>query len=280
MLPATFEHKPDLRVSSQAIGIFAVAILAAGLSFTGLLTFAVRNPRFQAEAVYTPALTSCIAGFLTALYNLVISKRHYWNTPAYLSIVVAALCSIAYSGLLVYVRRRRKIVRHRQVVEPAMPPSPQESTSMERLVPRYQDPAYYDNYIRNMFPASTPTTSQPRSPGDNPISEEDMQRQQMLMLLQRNPVSPANASQSTFHIDWQTQDQDDNVPDHGYYAPGAQSGSSGSSELPSTISRSWTGEGLQPWDGVWRVPASMQAPQRARASTSREERRRQIESDQ
>lgn len=279
MLPATFEHDPDTRVSVQAIGIFAIAILAAGLAFTGLLTFAVRSSKFLAESVYTPALTSCIAGLLTVLYRAVVCKRFYWNTPAYLSIFVAVLASVAYGGLIVYMSRKGKHVPSRQTVEAAIPPSPQGSTSMERLVPRYQDAAYYDNYIRNMFPTSTPTTSRPAVPEESSISEEDMQRQQMLMLLQRNAVTPPNASQSTFHINWEAQEQDDYPADHGYYAPGAQSGSSGSSGYPvSSISRSWTVEGLQPWDGVWRqATLATQASPRARASPSREERRRQIE---
>lgn len=313
MLPTTFAHDEDLRISKQVIGIFAIAILAAGFSFTGLLAFAVRNTLFTTESVYIPALVSCIVGFLTIFYSFIISKRFYWGVPAYLTIVVAILSMLGYGGLLFLTRRKtHRRPRSQNVVSPPAAYRPSESTSRETLVPRYQDSAYYDNYIANMFPASanTPPPQQTRSGYDpDSISEEEMQRQQMLMLLlQQNQPSAQNASQSTFRIDWQDQEQEENAPPahgyhgtgshstvsptsatptptHGYYAPGAGSNTSGVSVIPlSSLSSQFSDRGLRPWDGVWRdpVPATMQAPGRVqvagRDGSGREERRRQIES--
>jgi hypothetical protein len=302
MLPTTFEHDADLRVSAQAIGIFAVAILAAGFSLTGLLTFAIRDPIFHADAVYLPSLTACIVGLANVFYSFIISHRYYWNVPAILTTVVAATSLCVYAGLLFYANRkksRRQSHQSHQSLAPIITPPPAESTtSMETLVPRYQDPAYYDNYIANMFPASAHPSSQQASPQHPPqpstqdlnsIPEEQMQRQQLLMLLMQNNSSPAhNASSSTFRIDWQGQDQEENAPAHGYYAPGTQSSSTGtgSSGYPiSGISRafSWESQRMRPWDGVWRdpMPAEMPSPGRIpqpTAAGTREERRRQIES--
>ncbi|KAK5163451.1 uncharacterized protein LTR77_010633 [Saxophila tyrrhenica] len=294
MLPATFIHDDELRVSKQVIGIFAVAILAGGFAFTGLLTFAVRDAEFHANTVYLQSLVSCAVGLLTVLYSLFINKRYYWNIPAYLSTAVAVIGILAYSGLVFYKSHRTGRVRPRRSMVPSsLPVQPEDSRSTETLVPRYQDTAFYDNYVQNMWPTSTRSPSHSPQPGGHTseaISEEEMQRQQMLMLLNREtPSTTPDLSQSTFRIDWQgqDQDQDDRTPVSGYYEAGTQtSGSgSGSSGYPrSGISRkfSWQTQTMQPWDGVWRdpVPASMRAPGRAQMSgfDVREERRRQIES--
>lgn len=288
MLPVTFIRDPELRLSKPAVGIFAVAILAAGFSSTGLLMFAVRNATFQTDRVYSPALISCVVGLLTILYSFLLNKRYYWNTPAYLSIAVAFLGILAYSGLLIWTSRKTSTLRMRSErhLLPSAPPSapPESNNSRESLVPRYQDSAYYDNYIRNMFPASARSPPAPvTEPTRSAISEEEMQRQQMLMLLQTNQAPTPASTQSTFRIDWQDQDQDEGQlsPARGYYAPGTGSNTSGSSGYPlSAISTQISGSSLQPWDGVWRdpMPASMQARSRAQVAGSREERRRQIES--
>ena len=68
MLPITFDSQAQLRMSKAALGIFAVALLTAGFSFTALLCFAVRNPLFQADAVFLPSLTACAIGLLTIFY--------------------------------------------------------------------------------------------------------------------------------------------------------------------------------------------------------------------
>lgn len=290
MLPATFDKAPQLRVSELAIGIFAIAILTAGFCLTLLLTFAVRNPIFQGDAIYLPALTSCAMGLLTMFYDFAISSRYVWNTPATLSVVAASVSSIVYAGLLTMIYRRIGSVKRRG--PHILAPEPEE-LRREPTGPRYQDPAFYDNYIRNMFPASA--HPQPAAAYNaNSISEEEMQRQQMLMLLLHRDSGPSpDASQSTFRIDWQGQDQDDPVPSRGYYAPGIPvSASTTSSSHPFTaVSANWPApQQLRPWDGVWRSPAPVVSPgsdrgrrpselysPRERSQELREERRREIE---
>jgi hypothetical protein len=287
MLPATFDHEPQLRVSELAIGIFAIAILTAGFCLTLLLTFAVPNPIFQGDAIYLPALTSCALGLLTMFYDFAISKRYVWNTPALLSIVAAAVSSIVYAGQLIWIYRKISSVKHRG--PPILSQQPEE-LSREPSGPRYQDPAYYDNYIRNMFPASAHPQPAATTYNPNSISEEEMQRQQMLMLLLHRDAGPSpDASQSTFRIDWQGQDQDEPVPSRGFYAPNS---ASTTSAYPLTaVSANWPApQQLRPWDGVWRSPAPVsslghdrgrvqndQYALRDRSQERREERRREIE---
>jgi hypothetical protein len=283
MLPVTFETNAQLRISKSALGVFAVALLAAGFSFTALLCFAVRNPLFQADAVFLPALTSCAIGLLTVFYDFLISSKYTWNTPALLVTVAAALSTIVYGGLLIYAHRRIGLIKARGSSMPLRPQSFGSSTGP------WQEPTYYENYNRNMFPTSV---REPTSMGYDPnqITEEEMQRQQMLMLLlhKEQPPTP-DPSQSTFHIDWQGQEQEDGPPANGYYAPQPQTAYPPQSAHPETafpqsgISRQWTGE-LRPWDGVWRGPpqrgrasSSIQAWERAASRERREERRREIE---
>lgn len=291
MLPATFENDRKLRVSKQLVGIFAIAILTAGFCFTGLLTFAVRNAFFQADAIFLPSLSSCAVGLLTLFYDFLISSRYEWSTPALLTSIAAALSTLVYAGLLFYTNRKITLVRSRG--RPSSPLRPVEETiSRGDSVSRWQDTSYYDNYIQNMFPTSAHPP--PHIPGYDPnsITEEEMQRQQMLMLLLHRDQAPTpNASQSTFRIDWQGQEQDDSSPPYGYYAPPPDSAASMSSSYPLTgISRQWTNQELQPWDGVWRSPVPAVAPgagrgrphleqwnSRERSQERREERRREIE---
>ena len=290
MLPATFEKDPKLRVSKELVGIFAVAILTAGFCFTGLLTYAVRNPIFQADSVFQPSLISCVVGLLTVPYDFLINSRYTLDTPAVLTVVAAALSTVTYAGLLIYTHRKIGIVRSRG--PPILPvESEQESVSRQPSESLWQDPAYYDNYIRNMFPASAPPPNQTTGYDATAITEEEMQRQQMLMLLlHRDQVPTPNASQSTFRIDWQGQEQDESAPTHGYYAPQPGSATTTSSYPLTGLSRQWTQESLRPWDGVWRSPAPAPAPPPARgrapldqwsvretSQESREERRREIE---
>jgi hypothetical protein len=286
MLPATFDSEAHLRVSKLVVGIFAVAILTAGLCLTILLTFAARNLIFQADSIYLPALTSCTIGLLTIFYDFLISPRYVWNTPALLSIVAASVSTIAYAGLLVWTYRQISSVKARG--PPILPPQPEE-LSRDTSHSRWQNSAYYDNYIRNMFPASAHPP--PTSYNPNSIPEEEMQRQQMLMLLLHRDQGPSpDATQSTFRIDWQGQDQDESAPSRGYYAP--HSASTASSAYPLTaVSSHWPPpQQMRPWDGVWRSPAPVISPDhergrgqneqlgsRERSQELREERRREIE---
>lgn len=294
MLPITFLNDDKLRLSKAAVGIFAVAILTAGFSFTGLLTVTVRNPFFQADSLFMPALISCALGLLTIFYNFLINTRYVWNTPAFLLVTAAALSTLVYGALLLYTHRRINKLRDRgNNIQRISQLQRENSSCADHIVDRstnsertlYQDPQFYDNYVRNMFPTSAHAPSQPAGGYDpTSITEEEMQRQQMLMLLLQKDHSPSPdpASGGTYRIDWQGRDEDEAVPRHGYYAPQhAPRPSMGS------IQRHLSRQSLQPWDGVWRSPAPMQ---RGRASQlqlqenvrpmspeERERRRRQIE---
>ncbi len=292
MLPVTFDNNAQLRISPAALGIFAVALLTAGFSFTALLCFAVRNPLFQADAVFLPCLTSCVIGLLTVFYDFLISSRYEWNVSALLLTIAASVTTIVYGALLVYTHRRIGLIKARGS---SMPLHPQRPDSLSPSNP-WQEPTYYENYNRNMFPTSIRET-QSMVYDPNQITEEEMQRQQMLMLLMHREQAPTpDPSQSTFHIDWQQgQEQDDSAatPMNGWYAPQPQTAHP-LSAVPETaftavapssgISRQWTGD-FRPWDGVWRGPP-LSGGGSGRVSSSirqwdhagsREERRREIE---
>ena len=291
MLPATFDHGSKLKVSKQVIGILAVVVLTVGFSLTALLTFAIRNPLFQADAIFLPSLISCALGLLTIFYNFLISSRYVWNIPALLLIVASAVSTIVYGGLSIYTHRKIRIVRSQNLTPFSSMMPLQPETSRETLVSRWQDPGYYENYVRNMFPSSAPRPAPNTGYDPNSITEEEMQRQQMLMLLlQQTQVPGADANSSTFHIDWQGQDQDDSAPAQGFYAPNSSSVGSPWSGYPSSgHSRQRTNDDFRPWDGVWRNPVPVPAAGRGRDTSDqwgarprsqehREQRRREIES--
>lgn len=299
MLPATFDNDNQLRVSQAAIGIVAVASLTAGFSLTGLLCFAVRNPTFQAESVFLPALSSCAIGLLTVLYDFLISQRYSWNTAALLVTIAGALSTVVYGVLLIWTHRRIAALRPPTANFPAQTPLGRAS-SINSSSALWQDPGYYENYVRNMYPTSAHPANSPQQPlsgGYDPasITEEEMQRQQMLMLLLHKPPSPPVGSVSnshTYNIDWQGREEDDlaAAPPHGFYAPGQPSPAPSSEYTPRPEMVRQLTHDLRPWDGVWRGPgpppasaATVRHP-RQRTSTdprtragSREERRREIE---
>ncbi|KAI5359119.1 hypothetical protein Slin14017_G100210 [Septoria linicola] len=276
MLPATFEKDPDMRVTQAVIGIFAVALLTAGFSFTALLCFAVRNPLFQADNIFLPAFTSCALGLLTVFYSFLVFNRYEWNTPALLVTVAAAVSTIVYGGLLVWTQRKVGFVKTRLQHQQLPVPMIQMQPRAESQTALTQEQTYYQNYNQNMFPSAYSRAGQPVTPhtGYDPdsITEEEMQRQQMLMLLlTRDAPSTPAPSASTFHIDWQGREEED-PPAGGWYAP--QSGAS--SAYPQTaypspgITRQSTND-MRPWDGVWREV------RRPGSQDFREARRREIE---
>lgn len=291
MLPATYVDADTLRVNQTAVGIFGIAILTAGFSFSALLTFTIRNPLFQAEAIHQPCGIASAVGLLTVFYNFIVSSSYTWKTPTLLLAIAAGISTIVYAGLFLLSHRRISQIRSQPAqpsstlpltsaspgrtsfASPATPYEPSLAPSNDRRPSNYQPPGFYDNYIRNMYPTSTNTNTN-AAPAPNTselelgydphsISEEEMQRQQMLMLLlaNDNPSAPQQQS-STYHLDWQ--DADDS-PAHGYYAPGAGTGSSSGSGTgtggswpappappePAPAKR-WTDRAMRPWDGVWR----------------------------
>lgn len=297
MLQVTWDTGKKLRLLRAALGIFAAALLTAGFSFTALLCYAVRNPLWQADTIFLPALVSCTLGLLTVFYDFLISGQNTWNTPALLTAVVAAWSAIIFGGLLIWTHRKLSVVKTRgrsmplrHVSVPSITPDAPLASATN--APPYRDPgwqenSYYENYNRNMFPTSVREPQPPQATGYDPnqMTEEEMQRQQMLMLLLTRDEPPTpDPSQSTFRIDWRDND-DDGAPANGYYAPSPQSAASRPSNSESSAypypSSALGGEiGLRPWDGVWRGP-----PQGARLAHSiqnraREERRQAIEQGQ
>lgn len=282
MLPATFERDPDLRVGQAVVGIFAVALLTAGFSFTALLCFAVRNPLFQADNVFLPAFTSCALGLLTVFYNFLIYNRYYWNTPALLVTVAAAISTIVYGGLLIWTQRKVGFVKTRiqhnlPVPMVQMGRSAGAENSQTALT---QEQTYYANYNQNMFPSAYrgPPTVPPTGYDPDSITEEEMQRQQMLMLLltREHPSTSPDPTSSTYQIDWQgREDEDVATPANGWYAPphsGAPSSAYPQTAYPSPgITRQSTQQDLRPWDGVWREV------RRPGSQDLRDARRREIE---
>ena len=278
MLPAAFEKDPKSRVSTTALAIFAVAILAVGFVTSGLLTFTVRDPAFQASNVFSPALRSCVVGLLTVPYCFIVSARYTWNTPALLSVIAATLSTVVYTILLIWTYRRSRTPEKRPSIQSSMPLQ-QNAASPGESAP-WQEPAYYKNYIQNMFPASAnqpPPSSQQLRYDPGLITEEDMQRQQMLMLLQNSHSPASTPAPNTFKIDWQSGEPDEEQQNDSLYT---STSASSSSNPVRRIARQLTNqEQMQPWDGVWRDPTPV-VVQRARASSrdSREQRRREIES--
>lgn len=249
MLPATYVDDNTLRVNQTAVGIFGIAILTAGFSFSALLTFTIRNPLFQADSIHQPCALASGVGLLTVFYDFIISTSYKWKTSTLLLAIAAGISTIVYTGLFLLSHRRISQIRSRPLQQipssivplrstspahsfasPATPYEP--STAPSERTSSYQPPGYYENYIRNMYPTST------RAPEPEPgelnydpqiISEDEMQRQQMLMLLLANEPAPQGQQQqaqsSTYNIDWQDADADDS-PAHGYYAPGVGTNSS------------------------------------------------------
>ena len=289
MLPATFVDINTLRVNQTAVGIFGIAILTGGFAFSALLTFTMRNPLFQSEAIHQPCALASGVGLLTVFYNFIISSSYHWKTSTLLLAIAAGVSTIVYTGLLLLSLRRVSHVRshppHASSSLPltmsspgrtsfASPATPYEPSTLEPTESRrpsaYQPPGFYENYIRNMYPTSAhsnnPNNINHNAPGaptssagdlsydPHSISEEEMQRQQMLMLLlaNENPTQQQrqNQQQTTFHIDWQGQDGDgDETPAHGYYAPGVGTNASSSSD-------GGVGTG-----GSWPTPPPPQPPQ-------------------
>lgn len=269
ILPATFDSDDQFRISQAALGIFSVALLAAGFCLDGLVCFACRNWIFQVECVYSPSLTSCIIGLLTVFYSFIISKRYVWNVAALLVTIGSALSIIVYAALLVLALRRIAALRkHGERLTPLV--AQPNSTSSPSLT--YHHPTYFDNHLANMYPASR--TAHAQVPHDPPeeLTEDDLMRQQMLMLLVNKPeapISPDPAASTFNRIDFNPMDEPESAHPpqmsgpgyYGYYAPSTAGHSS---------QQSWGGSTLQPWDGVWR---SGPLPNKA----IREQRRREIE---
>lgn len=280
MLPPTFEKEPSLRVGQAVIGIFAVALLSAGFSLTALACFAAQNHLFNAKNVLFPALVSCALGLLTIFYDFLVFNRYKWTIPALLAVVVAGVSTIVYAGLLFHSERKLALLNRRHQLNSQYMDPHTQGMHGDHLATYPQNSPCYENYNRNMFP--TAFTGGVRHPvpaaeGYSPssLTEEEMQRQQLLMLLlpREQPVTSENSA-GTFRIEWQGNEEeqqghigyrspmigtpsgtDDQAPINGFYAPRNESVSTTQTPLSAYPGggtfRTWAQE-LRPWDGVWR----------------------------
>jgi len=276
ILTSQYDSDSQLRVNASFLAIFAVALITAGIALTGLTCYGVRNWLFHADAVFLPATSSCAIGLLTVFYCFLISSRYVWNTGALLHTIAAAVSTLVYGCLLVWTYRRISILKN----SPTAAHIPLSSTAyMPGGLTAYSspsgpnapvsDPAYYNNFVANMYPGarvvpvgnhSDPQTSADLAPTfpppltvNNVLSEEEATRQQMLVLLldkNGNAITPQPAHNSSYRIDWNdTQGDDDREPlnpnntvaqprvhSHpyaGYYAPLSTGDLSAVSALPS-----------------------------------------------
>lgn len=306
ILPTTFDTDAQLRVSKVALGIFGVALLAAGFLLTGLVCFACRNWIFQADCVFVPCLTSCTLGLLTVFYCFVTSKRYIWNLAAYLVVIGAAISMLIYAALLALSYRKIAAVRKNPVRDTIEIPLAERLPSLSLASPApssYHDQMFFTNHYANMYPTARGVV--PSDPKDqtayadprvlqqqpqDAISEGDLLRQQMLMLLNtKHPSHHLNTdpAANTFNrIDFTPTDDDDDEIEQGsgtkYYGRQGPGFSRHSSQY------SWQGSTLQPWDGVWRDPSASSSTmgtmgttpavvRREDSAARREERRREIE---
>ena len=273
ILPSQFDLDTQLRVNASFLAIFAVALITAGIALTGLTCYGVRNWLFHADAVFLPALSSCALGLLTVFYCFLISGRYVWNTGALLTTIAAAVSTVVYGCLLVWAHRRISFLKHSPtgahipLTSPAYIPA--GSTTYSSPNGPISDPAYYRNFVENMYPgawtaASGHVTTAPASVESAPtyqpppvtslvISEEEATRQQMLLLLRDkngNDITPQTAHNPSYHIDWDDTEGDDdreplnpnNAPPQsrghqhpyaGYYAPSSTGNLSIVSAVPS-----------------------------------------------
>jgi hypothetical protein len=184
ILPGLYDKHPDLKFSSASLSVFVVALMTAGYSFTVLLCFACKNPKFQAESVFLPAITSSAVGLLTIAYNFLSSKRYNWNTAAITGTVLSTTSTLLYGILLFWAHRRIVKIREGTVGSGKL----------------WSEPHFYNNFIPNMYP--TAVKRKQNAPSDLPLTEDDRITQQMALLLMKTDSGPSpDATSGTFRID-------------------------------------------------------------------------------
>lgn len=321
-LTPTFDTDADLRVNGTSLSIFSVALLIAGFTITGLLSLACRDWIFRADSIYLPALSSSFLGLLTVFYSFLISTRYKWNTASLLITIFSALSTITYGALLLWAYRKIALARARPRSPSTVPlqrgyhssigslpigtASPYDQSTWQtpnpNPTPPQDSPYYQGNYGANNYqtPERPSESTQRGMPPDTVLTEEDLTRQQMLMLLHRpEPTmpSPDPGSGSFNRIDWTAQEEagissprtavsERPPPFYGYYAPSPQqqqpqpqqqqqqynsshatqtpvSSGAGLDHSPSygAYTLSATGGSYRPWDGVWRTPVEAHPPE-------------------
>lgn len=209
--------------------------------------------------MYRPALTSSALGSISIAYNFASSHAYRFDISAISGTVISALAMITYGGLLLWSHRRNVKAR-----------TPVDQHTPQNL---WSAPSYYQNFVQNMYPTATRSTSQP--PLEAIYTEEDRVNQQMALLLQRSDSRPSpDANRETFNIDLPGAREEEERQ--------ARSQELGGSTFPGHTSSNSLGE-QQAWDRVHdRGRERMRSSSAGGVSShsrnlSREERRREIE---
>lgn len=286
ILPATFDSNGQYRVSRTALGCFSIALLVVGFAIDAVACLICRDRHFRIDCVLLPGLVSCILGLLTVLYSFIVSSRYVWNTTALIVTLGSAISAAVYATLLILACRKMAATRkhgHRFTPLVAARPSlSSPSTYHTSASSTYHASSFFENHVANTYPASLTTTSQAHlSPSIPPheleLTEEDLMRQQMLMLLADKSefqTSPGPASSDSFNrIDFSPTDDFDATrnPRLSLLADNQRHPATSLSRQSSQQSwRRMDDSHFQPWDGVWRHGGLPRV-------VTREQRRQEIE---
>ncbi|KAI9690166.1 MAG: hypothetical protein M1822_009127 [Bathelium mastoideum] len=217
----TFPDDADLRINARGVSIFGCCLFALGYISTAVLYFTCQSIVFRADAIFLPSLTSSSLGLLTVLYTFLIHSNPKWTPVPIISLVVSTVSTLCYSILLLLTHHQIANARARTPpprdlsVNTAYPPESSNSSTplpfnFNPNIP-WQDPSFYQNYLANMFPTA-------QNPRGNPLlTEEELTRQQMLMLLLKADAEQGGGSNGThphengtFRIEMNLPDDDDN----------------------------------------------------------------------
>lgn len=217
----------------------------------------------------SPALTSSAIGLLTIAYNFLASEKdvYVWGTAAISATVISTVSTFLYGMLLLWTHRR--IVKLRE----------QGSNRSHNLL--YNEPAYYNNFVQNMYPTATRS---PSAPPEIPLSDEDRINQQMaLLLMKQDQGTSPDASSATFRIDLpedrEERDRIANSQELVGTPPVSHSdwNRARSQSRPDSLGETQAWERWQDRGRTTDRPASIGARSNHSRAMSREERRREIE---
>ncbi|KAL9019788.1 MAG: hypothetical protein Q9185_002932 [Variospora sp. 1 TL-2023] len=169
LFPVSFPNNPSQVSSSRSYAIAAGVLMAIGYVSSAVFALLRRSWFFQMDVVFVPCLLSSLLGLVNIAIALSIhhGTESLLNSSSLAALVLSIISSTTYLTLTLFTFRKIHIVRERDGMH------------------RHRS----DSESYHLLP------------------EDEMQRQQLLRLLQREnnnknqKPSPANASQSTFRID-------------------------------------------------------------------------------
>jgi hypothetical protein len=258
----TFDSRPQLRISTTALGGFSITLLLLGFSLTAISCLGSRSLLFSTERIFIPSILACLIGLLNIPYCFAITTRYVWTVPAIASTIGAAVATTLYVCLYFYARRRLSQLQSEHS-------KPSDNINLLRrpvstTESNYHTEEYFRNHLENMYPTALrhaepsslkiPTPPPPPQLSDEiPTNENELQRRNMSALLY-NPESHVYLTTDPFNrIDFVVDDTD--TP--GYCDP---TGTNGFLSMRSLENPSWR-RGDESWA----------------TNESREDRRREIE---